>query len=219
MNRDDRPKLIPQRRGVSEESGSRDPDRPYSMHSYSAQYGITVEEAKELIERYASPDRKTGHRQIRDEINGILALDPARRRTVLNAQEAKKPVREPSNKPYIGEVEGFKTTGRVMADAGMLAAGDPKPRQKYAERFTKESLTQLVDTVADGQELQQWLDECMARGDHDLSTTTFVWDDIPESVCPGLRRMLAMRYIESQLDRGNRSLIRLIEAIMEDQAE
>lgn len=220
MRDDDRPKAIPEFRGMPPEAQGRPPDRPYSAASYSAQYGVTLNEAEHLIARYASSDGKTGHLQIKAEVESLLTLDPDRLHKAMRGREVHEPgpvAGLRSGEPVPADVDGFATPGRVMADAGMLQVGEPKPRKDLAHRFTLRALDALMETVVDGDGLQEWLDRCMARGDHALSTTTFVWDDIPDSVREGLRRMLAMRYVESKLDAGDKKMIALVEAIREDQ--
>ncbi len=78
---DERPRNIPEMRGVSmrpeSREAERDRERPYTAESYAAQYGITIETAREMMER------STSHRQIVRQITTLFTSDPDLRRQAL----------------------------------------------------------------------------------------------------------------------------------------
>jgi len=73
--RDERPKSVPEIRGMKPVPAER--DRKYSAASYAAQYGVTVEDAKELVGSFAD------HTGVRGEIHRMLGEDEALRRRAL----------------------------------------------------------------------------------------------------------------------------------------
>lgn len=87
-DQDDRPRNIPEMRGVSMRPESREAererDRPYTTESYTAQYGITIETAREIM------DRSTTHRQIVRQITTLFSNDPELKRQALFLNRAKR---------------------------------------------------------------------------------------------------------------------------------
>jgi hypothetical protein len=77
----DRPKTVPEIRGMDMSAEARERERvrerPYSAASYAAQYGITVEDAEDLRDRYPN------HHQIVRAITAMLAADPDLKRRAL----------------------------------------------------------------------------------------------------------------------------------------
>jgi hypothetical protein len=67
-----RPTSVPEARGMKPVPPER--TRKYSPESYAAQYGVTVEDARELIGAFAD------HAGVRDEIHRMLGRDEALRR-------------------------------------------------------------------------------------------------------------------------------------------
>lgn len=114
--------------------------------------------------------------------------------------------------PYIGKVGDFETAGSVMANLGYLDVPDPKPHPKHRQRSTQEAFIELAESLMYADELQEWLDAQIARGDHDLGEEEFRWDDIPDQTQAGLRKMLAMRYIEWKLEQGDSLIIKHLES-------
>lgn len=66
---------IPELRGMKPIPNER--IKPYSAESYSAQYGITLEEAEVLIESHAT------HREIERRIYAMFVADPALKHRAL----------------------------------------------------------------------------------------------------------------------------------------
>ncbi len=62
------PKTIQEMRGMIPAPADR--ERPYSAASYAAQYGITVEDAQDLIEAWST------HKQIERQIVAMFRADP-----------------------------------------------------------------------------------------------------------------------------------------------
>lgn len=93
----DKPKTIPEMRGMSMRPDAREREanreRPYSPESYAAQYGITVEDAREIRERSAN------HRQIVRQINAMFIADPELKRRALMIEDA-KPLTEEEERLY-----------------------------------------------------------------------------------------------------------------------
>lgn len=66
---------IPEMRGMKPTPNDR--TRKYSAASYAAQYGITVEDAEDLVNRCGD------HRAVEQAIHRMLSLDPKLRRQAL----------------------------------------------------------------------------------------------------------------------------------------
>jgi hypothetical protein len=71
---DDRPQTIPERRGMPKIPGAREDS--YTAASYAAQFGVTVEDAQDLIDRYG----RHAHKHIEREIIRMVQADPALKR-------------------------------------------------------------------------------------------------------------------------------------------
>lgn len=72
-------------RGVSmrpeSREAERDRERPYTAESYAAQYGVTIDAAREIR------DRSTTHRQIVRQITALLTNDAELKREALFIQD------------------------------------------------------------------------------------------------------------------------------------
>jgi predicted HNH restriction endonuclease len=73
--RDDRPRTIPEMRGLP--AIDRDRDHPFSAKSYAAQYGITVEDAEDILQRCNS------HGQVHRQIVAMFKNDAVLKRRAL----------------------------------------------------------------------------------------------------------------------------------------
>ncbi len=74
-----RPKSVPEMRGMP--PIDRDRDRPFSPKSYAAQYGITVEDAEDLLAECQS------HPQMHRKILALFLSDPDLKRRALMLEE------------------------------------------------------------------------------------------------------------------------------------
>lgn len=82
----ERPRSIPEMRGMP--PIPRDRERPYTPESYAAQYGITVEDAEELVEAY------TNHRAIERAIVRMFKAEPSLKDRALFLSADDKPTDE-----------------------------------------------------------------------------------------------------------------------------
>lgn len=172
-------------------TSQRDPARKYSPSSYSAQYGIDFEDAQELCDIYET------HQDVVSKIMQIMANDPARKREVMFGRESSGPTPN-GTPPATSNVDGLEGVGSVVAGMGMLRVTNPKPHPSVPKN-QREHFMALAQTAAESEELDEWLDECIARGDHNLSEREkFVWADIPLDARKNLHRLLALRMIESK---------------------
>lgn len=234
MTEYEKPMTIPEMLGFSPIPFDR--KRALSLGSYRAQFLLYEDEARDLLEEFA-PDkesREAAHPYIvaalnqrfiddaeyRERIKGgypamqrkmeAAGLIPPEEQEALDRLNAKSEDHT-ERVAYIGAVGEFETAGSVMANIGMLQVEEPKPHPKHRQRSTLEAFSDLADELSNTNELQEWLDACMARGDHELGENRFRWDDIPKDAQPALRKMLAMRYIEAMLDEGNPLIIKHLE--------
>lgn len=96
----DRPKTIPEMRGMSMSVDARERERnrerPYSAESYAAQYGITVEDAAEIRER------STNHQQIVRQITAMFTNNSElkRRALMLESGAETKPLSKEEEERY-----------------------------------------------------------------------------------------------------------------------
>lgn len=82
----ERPRTVPEIRGVgrAHHTAEREPDKPYSAVSYAAQYGITIEDAEDLVRDHG----KFGHAAIERQIHDMLRRDLELRRRALMLDDA-----------------------------------------------------------------------------------------------------------------------------------
>lgn len=84
---ENRVKNIPEWRGMIEIPDDR--ERPYSKESYAAQYGITVEDAREFLEQCET------HTQVERMIFALYKSDPElKRRAMLMDEDEREPTDE-----------------------------------------------------------------------------------------------------------------------------
>lgn len=184
---DDRPKTIQEIRGMR--APEKDREKPYSAASYAAQYGITIDDAEELLAR------SNTHEQVHRQIMAMYTNDPELKRRAMMSDDL--PTGGSGKPRATTDIDGLEGVGSIMADVAMLRPADPQPHHSIP-KSQHEKLLELVDAVS-ADELQEWLDAQIQRGDHNLSDRDFFrWDDIPEEVQPGLRRFLALRMIEAK---------------------
>ena len=75
---EERPRPIPEIRGFSAPSKERDPAKKYSAASYAAQFGVPLEDAEALVEKFHS------HAEVVRAINRLFSADPDLKRVALN---------------------------------------------------------------------------------------------------------------------------------------
>jgi hypothetical protein len=209
-----------------DQDADRERVEPYSQLSYQARYLLYEDEAQEMVDNYpthrqidtALGMRYATDREYHERINGGYPAMEAKMRAAglisqeeqdmvdwLNASESEAEaqqrkgvpasLRDP-DKPY-PEVEGFSTPRSILSEAGMAAFMQPSRRLIQA-LGTPEKVDELVDATLEDDQFYQWLDDCIARGDHKLHSRSahFHLNDVPERERRAIYRMLANRYLE-----------------------
>ena len=188
----DRPKTLPEQRGHDMQNEREGGEKPYTKESYASQYGITVEEAEELRDRYQT------HGEVKRAILHMVLADPARARRLRGGNEIETGV----GGPLIDSVAGFETVGSVVNRSHMLKVSDPTPTGAL-KGLGVEKARKLAREVMHDKAFEEWLDNCMKRGDHNLARSdAFHWNDIPEENLERLRWFLAMRWLEASGEEG-----------------
>ena len=103
----DRPKTIPELRGMPAVPAER--ERRYSPESYAAQYGIAVDDARELIARSDS------HPQIVRQILSRIAASPELKRRALMLDDA-SPLTEEEEQFALRALKGKSFGAKRMED-------------------------------------------------------------------------------------------------------
>jgi hypothetical protein len=75
---------LPEARGFAPPSKERDPAKKYSPASYTARYGVPLEDAEELVARNAA------HQDIERDINRLFSADPGLKRRALDPFAAER---------------------------------------------------------------------------------------------------------------------------------
>lgn len=192
---EERPRTIPEQRGFSPADPNR--ERKYSVTSYTAQYGVTWEEAESAWESSET------HKEVEQKLINILIVRNGVKDATLGKDLKPRPeVR--GGTPYVAQVGDFETAGSIMQRMGLLQVlSEPSPVGQIKEVWGIDHARERARRLIDSEELQEWLDECIAKGDHNLGETYFRWDDIPERNHHAIKWMLAMRYLEWKYNRGN----------------
>lgn len=190
----DKPKGIPQWRGATADERGAD-EVAYSAPSYSAQYGVTVEQAEEFLEDAGENPK---HGNVMKMISAHYQMFPEERKAAIRGTEQQPHIPHRGEDSPI-EVEGFVTPQRILPSHNSEGFGHVS--KHLIKIYGKEAAEQLIVAALEDEDFHKWLDMRIGLEDHNLSNSHFHLDDVAESDRGPTMRLLANKYLESLMGR------------------